>query len=81
MVQAIINLTEEENTYLNIFKAQRNIRSKNDAIKALIKERLEQDREDLEFAKRSEELLEHHLNKKDRKTMSRDDFLDELKTW
>ena len=47
----------------------------------MIREKIEQDKEDLEFVKRSEEILENHLSKKDRKSMSREEFLKELKTW
>lgn len=55
MVQAIINLSEEEDKFLNIYKAQRGIKNKNQAIKEMIQERIEQEKEDLEFARRTEE--------------------------
>ncbi|MFP4401840.1 MAG: hypothetical protein ACLFPL_01275 [Candidatus Nanoarchaeia archaeon] len=60
MVQAIINLTEEENKFLNVFKAQRGIKSKNLAIKEMIKEMIEQEQEDLEFAQRTEKAYQAH---------------------
>lgn len=81
MVQAIINLTDEENTYLNIFKAQRKIKSKNDAIKEMIRERIDKDREDLEFVRETEKILENHLKNENRSSISRKEFLEELETW
>ena len=38
MVQTIVNLDNDENMFLNIFKAKRGIRSKSSAIKEIIRE-------------------------------------------
>ena len=81
MVQAIINLSEEEDKFINIYKAQRGIKSKNQAIKEMIQERIEQEKEDLEFAKRTEIILEKHLLKENRKSYSKEEFLNEMKKW
>lgn len=80
MVQTIIDLTEDETTFLNVFKAKRGISSKNKALKQMIKE-YQQHLDDLEFARRSEEILEKHLLKEDRKKYSKKELLDEIKKW
>ena len=79
MVQAIINLSEEEDKFLNIYKAQRGIKSKNQAIKEMIQE-FEKHLDDIEFARRTEEAYQAY-ERGEFTRMNYDDFIKEIKNW
>ena len=79
MVQTIIDLSEDETTFLNVFKAKRGISSKNKALKQMIKE-YQQHLDDLEFAKRTEEAYQAY-ERGEFTRMDYDDFMKEIKNW
>ncbi len=84
MVQTIIDLNEKEDRFLNIFKAQRGIKSKNEAFKTILKEyeqTLEKELEDKIFSKKVKEAYEEYEKNPNNKKFTKEEFLKEMDEW
>jgi len=77
MVQSIINFSEKEDRFINIYKAKNGIKSKNEALKKIVQEfeiykRREELKEELDY------LVKEHEKKYGKKTMSLEELEDLL---
>ena len=84
MVQIIVNLGQEEDRLLNIFKAEKGIRSKNDALNKMIIEYNKihkKKKEDDIFQKKVYEALEEYEKTPNKKKLTKEEFLEELNKW
>ena len=76
MVQAIIDFGEKEERFLNIYKAEEGLKSKNDAINKILQE-FEKYRKREKLAEEMRIILKEHETKYKKRRMT-DDELDEL---
>lgn len=84
MVQTIVNLGEEENIFLNIFKAENKIKSKNEALNKIIlnyKKIINEKKEDEIFERKVKESLEEYKKSPHKKKFTKKEFLEEISKW
>lgn len=84
MAQIIVNLGEQEDKFLNIFKAKKGIKSKNEAINIALKnyeQMLKKEDEDLIFENRVKEALAEYEKTPNKKKYTKEEFLKEMSKW
>ena len=84
MAQTLITLGEQEERFLNIYKAEKGIKNKNNAINQILKEYekiLQKDKEDRIFEKKVQETLKQHESQNTNKKFTKDEFLNEIRKW
>ena len=84
MVQTIVDLGNREERFLNVYKAQKGIKSKNAALNEILRDYediIKKQQEDIIFENRVKEAIDEYEKSPNKKNLNKKDFLEEISKW